>query len=145
MMIYLAAPLKTPEQRQLNMTVADIIRKNYKGGMNANMRIYLPQHYMVLKPDATTEDRRQVFEENTRRLRESELVIALLDIKDTGVIWEMGYRTCTKRPIVAVYLIPSAVVNVMLTEGCYAVCNGEDEFRTWLQNPQPRAFGGQTE
>ena len=145
MMIYLAAPLKTEAQRQHNMDVSWIIRRNYKGGMQPQPRIYLPQHYMVLNPEATAEQRKEVYNENIKRIMESELLVALLDEKDDGVRYEMGYRACTKRPMVAVYCIPSAVVNVMLTQGCYAVCNGEDEFKAWLQNPRPMTFGGQTE
>jgi|SRR5882762_3926294 len=145
MMIYLAAPLKTDEQRTRNMGIAHIIRQHYKGGTNSQMRIYLPQHYMVLKPNATREERRGVYFENLKRIEQSELVVAVLDEKDTGVIFEMGFRACTKRPLIAVYLIPSAVVNVMLTEGCYAVCNGEDEFKGWLQNPRPVHYSGGTE
>lgn len=140
--VYLAAPLKTDAQRKANLMISSIIKMNYLGGLGV-ADVYLPQDYIVLPPNATREQRRAVYDENIRRIIEADLLVAILDEKDTGVIYEMGYRRNMR--MVAVYMIEVPQINVMLTEGCYAVCNGADEFRGWLQNPRPRTFGGQTE
>lgn len=141
--IYLAASLKTAEQRARNLELRTTIKRYWKGGekMGNKVIVYLPQEFLILRPDATRIERHEVFESNKKMMRDSDLVIAIMDDKDTGVTWECGYCN-DKTSVVGVYLSIASGVNVMLAESWFATCVGELAFRGWLQNPRPMPYLG---
>lgn len=141
--IYLAAALNSPELRARNIELRDIIKRLYRGGTTMQNRIvvYLPQEFLLLKKDATAQERKDVFYENIDRMRSSDFIIAIMDEKDTGVIWECGFAF-EKKPVVGVYINPQLSVNVMLAQAWYATCLGEVAFRSWLANPRPSEYKG---
>ncbi len=144
MIVYLAASLKDMGQRARNKHIATMIENKYQGGIS-KPNVYLPQDYMVLKSDATQDDRANVYHDNMNMIRRADLMIAILDDKDSGVIYEMGGRGMLGQPMMALYTNPVPNINVMLTMGCVAVCNGIREFEIWMANPKTKPYTGRTE
>lgn len=126
MTYYLAAPFFNDKQKQRIRRVVDIL-KNYEH------KAYLPMDFMVLKPDATKEQKRKVFHENVRQIARADRMLAIQDEKDTGTIWEMGAAYMHGIEVVMVYVDPVPQINVMLEMGSYVCCNGIFILENWLR------------
>jgi len=112
--------------------------------MGSRTLVYLPQEFLVLAPDATAEQRSEVFKSNCDTMDRSDTMIAIMDEKDSGVTFEVGYGYHAGKRIIGVYLNPLSSVNVMLSESWYATCTSEQAFRAWLHNPHPIKYEGDT-
>lgn len=104
---YLAGPFFNEKQ---------IALIKYLEGLGSEMLpIYSPMtDGFVLKPDATNEEREQIFKANTDAIDEAYFVLAVIDDFDPGTIWEMGYAFGTAVPILAYSDVPGRGLNVML-------------------------------
>ena len=79
------------------------------------MPIYSPMSDgFVLKPDASNEEREEVFTSNTDAIDHSHFMLAVIDDFDPGTIWEMGYAFGKGVPILAYSDVPGRGLNVML-------------------------------
>jgi nucleoside 2-deoxyribosyltransferase len=74
---------------------------------------------VMLAPDDPPEKRDEVFFSNVNAIAGSDIMIAILDVKDTGTIWELGMATGKQIPIIAVTLLQDRM-NVMLERGVTA-------------------------
>ena len=123
---YIAAPFFTDKQRQRIHRVREILKHH-------EIQAYLPMEFMVLKPNATKEEKRKVFHENVRQIAKADRILAIQDEKDTGTIWEMGAAYMHGTEVVMVYVDPVPQINVMLEMGSYVCCNGIFLLENWLR------------
>ena len=113
MRLYLAAPFFTPSQLDLVVRLEGIV--------NAipDLVLYSPRVDGVLTK-MTQEERDaaalSIFEKNCEEIARADVVLAVIDDRDTGVIWEMGYAFAKGVPIVT-YTDRDFGLNVML-KGC---------------------------
>lgn len=108
---YLAAGFFNDQQRDLCAFV--------EGYEAMGQPIYSPRRDgFVLKPDATTEERRSVFESNTLAIETASWVLAVVDDFDPGVIWEMGYAFAHGIPTLGYSDVEGRGLNVMLAGSC---------------------------
>lgn len=118
--VYLAAPFFGPAQ------VAAVERLEVLLSRFA-FDYYSPRKDGVLQ-DMTPEERRRaartIFERNCSEINASSLVLALVDGRDTGVIWEMGYACASGVPIVT-YTEHDYGLNVMIKESVAAHCRDQ--------------------
>jgi nucleoside 2-deoxyribosyltransferase len=118
--IYLAGPFFNQFQTGIIAHSEDICAR-------AEIFCNSPRKFLVLKPKACWEERRQVFIHNLQKIQSSELMLACLDNldekgswrpPDTGTLWEMGYAYAIGRPVVAFTASGQEKINVMLAQGC---------------------------
>ena len=111
--VYVAAPIFTEDQLRAVGAVTEILE-------GCGYVTYSPSRDgIMLAPDDPAERRDEVFRSNVAAIRQSDLLVALLDVKDTGTTWELGLATGNELPIIAVTLsVPQ--MNVMLERGVVA-------------------------
>lgn len=111
--VYIAAPLFNPQQLAAIDTVDAVLR-------SAGFDTYSPaRDGVMLAPDDPAEKRDEVYHSNMLAIRQSDLLVALLDTKDTGTIWELGAAMAFGMRVIAVTLtVPQ--MNVMLERGVIA-------------------------
>lgn len=139
--VYIAGPFRETIQVQRIHQMSGLIWMLDK---KRKVEPYLPHRFMILEPDSPPSAMKVVFAENCKQLDRTDYLLAILDDKDTGTIWEMGYvsginscaTTPTERtPIIAVYMQTAKKVNVMLKEGCDLMFNGVQSFVDYFANP----------
>lgn len=110
---YIASPFFTPEQIAAVGEVVVAVE-------GCGYVTYSPMRDgILLKPTDPPKLRDEVYWSNVCAIRESQLLVAILDVKDTGTIWELGAATGYTLPIVAVTLAVETM-NVMLERGVAA-------------------------
>lgn len=81
---YLASPFFNKEQIEREENIKQTLRLE-------GYTVYSPRENGVLTPDATSEVRTKIFNENCEAIQNSCRVLAITDGKDIGTIWEAGY------------------------------------------------------
>jgi nucleoside 2-deoxyribosyltransferase len=86
-LIYLAAPLFTPLERERNLVLATELRK-------AGHEVFLPQEINAAKGSGGL-DLRKIYTECSDSIHHAALLVAIVDGPDvdSGVAWELGYAT----------------------------------------------------
>ena len=109
--VYLAAPFFN--QAELNL----VKQVETLAGQFKSIELFSPRSQGILK-DMPEAERKQaakhVFDMNLQHLAYADYVIALLDAKDTGTIWEIGYAY-TASKIIGV-TTTGAPINIMISE-----------------------------
>lgn len=123
---YIASPIFTPEQLE---KVGEVEALLDEVGYHA----YSPRREgIMLAPDAPAEERDKVYWSNFYAVTSADVLVAILDNKDTGTTWEMGCAAATGVKIVAVTLdIPR--MNVMLERGVIAHVKSLPQLRGLLK------------
>ena len=111
--IFLAAPLFNDRERDFNSKVAKVLRDN-------GLKVWMAQEAPFISK-GTDEEKRAIFEGDVKALKESDVVVAILDgiEVESGVAFEMGYACCLGKPIIGLktdYRTFSSIeeVNLML-------------------------------
>lgn len=78
--------------------------------------------------DPSSETRRAVYEDNVNNIDDSNLLIALIDDRDIGTIFEMGYAACQDIPIIT-FTQHDYGMNLMLAECVLAHTKGIEQLR----------------
>jgi nucleoside deoxyribosyltransferase len=90
---YFASPFFSEEQIEREEALKGILR-------SFGFSVFSPKEAFVLSPDASQEERADVFQMNCETIKNSRAVFAITDGKDIGTIWEAGYAYALKKPIV---------------------------------------------
>ena len=75
--VYFAGPWFDDRALYLYNNVRFVLKKF------SNLKVYFPQEHTAITPKKT-------FRDNVKNIQEADLVIALIDRKDTGTAWEIG-------------------------------------------------------
>ena len=116
MKVYLAAPFFTAEQLATVERLEEVLA-------SLPLEVYSPRRDGVLMNMSREEKKKstkKIFDLNCHHISESDVVLAVIDDKDTGTVWELGYASCRKHE----YLLPKIVtytekgygLNVMIQE-----------------------------
>jgi len=135
MRYYIAAPFFNQTQLQRVIEVENLLTI-------MQVEFFTPRLYGVIK-DMSEADRlknmRGIYDMNIMMLHRCDGMIALVDDKDTGTIFELGYAVAIKlkgdRKIITLSF-ENKPVNVMLAFGIDTHCKGIDELQTHLINGQ---------
>lgn len=135
-MIYFAAPLFTPAERNFNQTLAERIEQFSP--------VFLPQRDGALltnmlgagvPPDVAE---RRIFIQDCDAMRRSNALIAVLDGAhvDEGVAFEVGYMFASGKPCIALQTdvrraLPTGN-NLMIGCALQSVCSTEHELLEWI-------------
>lgn len=90
--IYFASPFFNPEQIEREERLIKHLRK-------IGFSVFSPRENCLLKPMASIEDRKKVFDDNCNAIKNSRAVFAVTDGKDVGTIWEAGYAYGIEKPV----------------------------------------------
>lgn len=144
--VYLAGPF-------FNETQVATIKKLETLIESLGFKVYSPSRDGK-KLDMSTDSpelRAEVFQDNIKHLSESEIIIAVIDDRDTGTMWEMGcrygrwldgytgldnYQDDENRadcPMIVTYTDHDYGVNLMLTESIACHCKGTAELEAYLK------------
>jgi nucleoside 2-deoxyribosyltransferase len=77
-------------------------------------------------PSAST--RRAVYEDNVNNISDAQLLVALIDDRDTGTVFEMGWAAARDIPIIT-FTLHDYGVNLMLAESVLAHTKGAEQLR----------------
>lgn len=133
MRVYLSAPLFCEAERSFNEKVAARLR-------GAGFDVWLPQEMPVLG-SCSEEEKRYIYESNISALRNSDVLVAVLDgvSVDYGVAFEVGYATALGKPVVGLktdHRVFSRFeeINLMLEVPMKAICKSIDELIEFLKS-----------
>jgi hypothetical protein len=134
--IYLAAPFFTPSQLE-TVGQLEFIIQSYK-----QFQLYSPRQSGIILKDLSAVDRElaadKVLQENVKQVRWADVVVALVDDRDPGTIWEMGLHhgiglmaPWPPRATIT-YTAHDYGLNVMLARSVAAHCCGMEELAKCL-------------
>jgi nucleoside 2-deoxyribosyltransferase len=129
-MIYIAAPFFKPEELEFVITIEDAFAR--KGIM-----FYSPRSEGILINQSAEEkakNKRRIYETNIDNIVKSDIVVAVIDGRDTGTIFEMGFACGMKIPIISISN-KGYGINVMLAECVRAHVSNINELLYALSNP----------
>lgn len=84
MKVYFASPFFNEQQIERERRLVSVLRSQ-------SFEVYAPSESCVLNPNATEDERNQVFQDNVDHLKSADVVFAVTDGKDIGTIWESGF------------------------------------------------------
>lgn len=127
--VYLAAPFFTPEQLLVVERLENLIR-----GFPV-FSLYSPRAdgvLMKMSPEERKKATKKIFDRNVYQMMEADLMIAVVDGRDTGTTWEMGYAFAREITIVT-YTDKDYGLNVMIQESVEAHARGMTDMRAILE------------
>lgn len=135
MKVYLASPKFNSHQSEVVESVEKLLTEldinNYSPFRDAGK----------LNPDAGEKAREVVFKSNVESIDDCDTMISVIDSRDTGTIFEIGYFYGREKckgvncpPIIMYLSEPKEDISVMLTQAGYRLCIGLDELRDALLN-----------
>ncbi len=82
--IYFASPWFNPEQEEREERLKAKLRE-------IGFEVWSPKESCICPPNASTEIKKQTFDDNCANIFSTDIVFAVTDGKDMGTIWEAGY------------------------------------------------------
>lgn len=133
--IYLASGWFNSRQMETMDLVRDLLSE-------LGFVVYAPYYDgLVLSKESTEQERKNIFMENLRAIRNSDMMIAVVDDFETGTVWEMGYAYGALKQDQSVVLfsaVPGRGLNVMLQQSCDCFVIGvgmlEKSLRNFVEN-----------
>lgn len=117
--VYLAAPFFNEEQ--VNKV------KQVEGVLNEiRVPFFSPRTSLGQENDMTLGGRQAIFHNDIKMLDRCEYVVAILDDKDTGTLFETGYAYANNKPIIYVSFEDIDKINLMLSQSAYAIIPNGD-------------------
>jgi nucleoside deoxyribosyltransferase len=114
--VYLASPFFNPEQISRLWIIETLVEYLFE--------VYSPRKQFQFESGTkpTKEDAKKVLEANHKAIEESDFIIAITDDKDMGTLYECGYASKTKIPIIyCAFTLGDKAFNLMLAETGIAV------------------------
>ena len=131
--VYLASPFFNPEQLLLVKTIEVLIK-------NIGLECYSPRLDGVLQdmsPEERARSTKRIFEKNCAEIMKCDAMFAILNDRDTGTIWELGFGYAYKQFRNLDYRIITFTSgenkeNVMLKECVNAHAHGLEQAEAFL-------------
>lgn len=127
--VYLASPFFRPEQIERIEFIENTLE-------DCGYTVFSPRKEFVVKPNATSEDRKKGFTGNCEAIDKADFVLAVTDGKDMGTIWEAGYAFAKNKPILYfAETLGNNDFNLMLAEsGLLGVCKSREDLERVLRD-----------
>jgi nucleoside 2-deoxyribosyltransferase/predicted secreted protein len=124
--VYMAAPLFSAAERNYNLSVEKLLRKNF-------FEVYLPQQEGNDSHIRDKGEQARIFSKNLKALESADIIVANIDgaDADSGTAWEMGYASALGKKVIALRTDFRKVgreenVNFMLEQSATLVMNEGD-------------------
>lgn len=127
--VYLASPFFRPDQIERVAFIENMLE-------DCGYTVFSPRKEFVVKPNATSEDRKKGFTGNCEAIDKADFVLAVTDGKDLGTIWEAGYAFAKDKPILYfAETLGNNDFNLMLAEsGLLGVCKSREDLERVLRD-----------
>lgn len=127
--VYLASPFFKPEQIERIEFIEKLLEES-------GYKVFSPRKEFVVKPNATSEDRKRGFTGNCEAINKCDFVLAVTDGKDMGTIWESGYAFANEKPVLYfAETLGNNDFNLMLAESGYlGVCKSREQLSLALKD-----------
>ena len=79
-------------------------------------------------------EKNRIYKTNVKNIDNCSMMVAVIDDRDIGTIWEMGYATATKKPIIS-FSNQDYGLNVMLAESVQAHVKNLEEMMLAIYTP----------
>lgn len=126
--VYLAAPFFTPEQLLVVERLETLVR-----GFPV-FSLYSPRKdgvLMDMSPEEKKASTKKIFNTNVTKMLNADMLIAVVDGRDTGTTWEMGFAFAKGKQIIT-YTDNDYGLNVMIQESVRAHAKGMIQMRDIL-------------
>jgi nucleoside 2-deoxyribosyltransferase len=130
-MYYIAGPLFNKEQTKVIKSIEELLDSREE-------EYFSPREYGVIADEPMTSERmKRIFDMNILMLDQAEALIAILDDRDTGTIFELGYFYATCKHMlpgkrIITFSSQGYGINVMLKHAVEFHCNGLTELNEAL-------------
>lgn len=118
MKVYIAAPFFNPQQLEVVQKIERQLDREY-------IKYYTPRVEGILKdmnPEAQRKSKSVIYNTNTAMMDACTHMIACIDDRDTGTIFEVGYFAGVQKDIV-LYVNDTSKISVMLAEAAISLCD----------------------
>lgn len=113
MNVYIAGPFFNDAQIERVVNIEELL-------VSMGIEFFSPMRHGVLNVE--TQDKAQsIFDGNVSAMDKASTIIAIIDDRDTGTIWEMGYAYATEKDIIT-YTTQEHGLNIMLAKSVRAHC-----------------------
>lgn len=116
MKVYIAAPFFTDEQIKIVESVEAALE-------SCDIEYFSPRSEGTLSKmsrDEQESSRKSIFDSNVNNMGLCTHMIACVEHKDTGTIWEMGFMYAQSKPII-MFSADLSKINVMLAESAFGI------------------------
>lgn len=130
MTIYIGAPFFTPKQLKLVQDIENVLKRN-------RILYYSPRSEGVLinlTEKERAKEKQRIYKTNIDNIDDCSMMIAVIDDRDIGTIWEMGYATSAGKPIISLSNQDYGL-NVMLAESVQAHVKNLEEMLLAIYDP----------
>lgn len=138
--VYIAAPFFNPEQLRSVMFVEEVLQK-------IGVDYFSPREEGVIK-NMTIEEKKlnakRLFDSNIQNMKDCDVMIAIVDDKDTGTSFEMGYFSCLGKNLITLS-VHGKEKNLMLTFCVSAHLSSMEEFEDFMHHGAPSGVGVDSE
>lgn len=123
--VYLAAPFFSPEQISLITSIENLCLELGIPAFSPRFGdAALKMNEMLAKKEVPSlELKNEVFKDNWSNINNAPFMIAVIDGRDTGVVWEMGYAFKANVPIIT-FTDKNFGMNLMLAQCTIGHCKG---------------------
>jgi len=123
--VYLAAPLFSEAERNYNLVIAGLLRKNF-------FEVFLPQETGDDSETRSKDEQVRIFAQNIKALNDADILVAIIEgaDADSGTSWEMGYASALGKKVIALRTDfrrsgSHEKVNLMLEESSIVVTDAD--------------------
>jgi len=135
-MIYIAGPIFNTDQKNVIKDIEDILDDLW-------LDYFSPREFGVIADEPMNPARmKRIYDMNIRMLNECDTLIAVLDDRDAGTIFELGYFTgrgdeyYDQKPTIITFSNQGHGINVMLKHAVKFHCNGYSELTLAIRDGQ---------
>lgn len=132
MKLYCASPFFNPEQ----LSKLERVEAALEGTFGSKLELFKPRNAKVAAKklnqeigagkDPSGETRKAVFRDNVENVYDSDLMVAVIDGRDIGVLVEIGLAFARDIPIIT-YTDENFGLNLMVAEAVHAHCKGVEQ------------------
>lgn len=118
---YLASGWFNDEQEKARKEILEVFENN-------GISYFSPKDEVLIKPNATHEERQAAFKADTEVIKHCDFMIASTVGKDMGTLMEMGMAYAWETPFIVYFPAPKGTpCNLMISESAYAVAQSKEE------------------
>ena len=118
-MIYIASPF-------FNESQLEFVKRIEIALQDAGIKFFSPRSEGVLiemSPSKKAKAAKKIYDSNVKHIEDCDILLAVIDDRDTGTMFEIGYAAALKKPVVTLTNFDYQV-NVMIKQCSYAHLKG---------------------
>jgi nucleoside 2-deoxyribosyltransferase len=131
--VYIASPFFNDTEERVVEEIKTTLEKT-------QTEYYSPKDELRFDKSQGPEKAKECFDLNLEAMDNCDLMVANIEGFDPGTIFEMGYFTAIKKPILAYSEVEGRKLNLMLANACIGFANSVEELQTKLEEIKEGKF-----